>query len=255
MTTSPRLEATQLEEAQAQAQVPVNDGQQRFDAFANQIVIKDRDLTAPPGGEANGDAYIPAAAATGAWTGHEGEIALFIEGWVVLTILVGMSIYVEDEKQLLYFDGTDLIEIDSDAPEAIALAATPVISSRARTIKIPVVFGDFTAAATTEAISLIDVPAGTVLESVKLKHSIPFTGGGSTTMTLSVGNAGTPAKYATAFDVFQATGPLVFQVENLIGGESHTALSQIDVVATSDVNVNLLTAGAAEIWVTLRRAT
>ncbi|NIP67909.1 MAG: DUF2793 domain-containing protein, partial [Planctomycetales bacterium] len=37
--------------------------------------VIDKDLTAPPGSPSNGDRYIIPTGATGAWAGHETEIA------------------------------------------------------------------------------------------------------------------------------------------------------------------------------------
>lgn len=47
----------------------------RMSRFGFHLSIKSRVLTAPPGGEVAGDAYIPASPATGAWLGKEGQIA------------------------------------------------------------------------------------------------------------------------------------------------------------------------------------
>jgi hypothetical protein len=64
--------------------------------------VLDRDLTAPPGGPAEGDAYIVASPATGAWAGHESEIAFYFGGvWNFLgpTLAQGRGIWVADEGQ------------------------------------------------------------------------------------------------------------------------------------------------------------
>lgn len=66
--------------------------------------ILDRDLTAPPGGESEGDAYIPAATATGAWAGHEDDIAVYSEAaWYFLTPKQGWLFYIEDEAVISVF--------------------------------------------------------------------------------------------------------------------------------------------------------
>lgn len=60
--------------------------------------IKDRDLTAPPGSPAEGDAYIPATTATGLWAGHEDDIAVYTQSaWYFLTPKQGWLFYIEDE--------------------------------------------------------------------------------------------------------------------------------------------------------------
>lgn len=63
------------------------------------LSIKDRDLATPPTTPANGDTYIVAPAATGAWVGKSGQIALWDgTAWVFYAPRVGWSAYVEDEE-------------------------------------------------------------------------------------------------------------------------------------------------------------
>ena len=52
--------------------------------------ILDKDLTAPPGGELDGDIYIPSSVASGAWVGQEDKIAIYstFSGWVFLTPII-----------------------------------------------------------------------------------------------------------------------------------------------------------------------
>lgn len=64
--------------------------------------VKDRDLTAPPGSPVNGDRYLIAAGATGAWAGKDGQIAVRVSGaWEYYIPLVGWLVYVEDESLLV----------------------------------------------------------------------------------------------------------------------------------------------------------
>lgn len=56
-----------------------------------------RSLNAPPGSPAIGDAYLIAAAATGAWAGHSNEVSVWTaRGWEFIDFGVGRLIYVED---------------------------------------------------------------------------------------------------------------------------------------------------------------
>jgi len=95
------------------------------------------------------------------------------------------------------------------------------------------------------------VPAGTI-HAIKIKHSTNFTGGAIATCLLSVGIAGSVAKYASAFDVFQAASATAFQVSSTVGSESHTAAVQITCTMTSTVaNLSALTQGTVDIWALL----
>jgi len=65
------------------------------------LSVKSRSLTAPPATPVDGDRYIVAAGATGAWTGRDGEIAVWIGGtWEFHAPRIGWLCYVEDEDLL-----------------------------------------------------------------------------------------------------------------------------------------------------------
>lgn len=68
------------------------------------LSVLDRDLTAPPGGESNGDCYIVGASATGAWSGQDDDIAIYDgSNWVFYTPRIGYIAYLEDEEKLTAF--------------------------------------------------------------------------------------------------------------------------------------------------------
>ena len=68
------------------------------------LAVKDRDLTAPPGSPTAGDRYSVAAGATGAWAGHDGHVAVWINAaWTFYTPKVGLSALIEDESVLSIF--------------------------------------------------------------------------------------------------------------------------------------------------------
>lgn len=72
-----------------------------------QLAVLDRDLDTPPGSPAAGDRYLVAATATGAWAGHDGEVALYIGGaWRFYDPQPGWRCYVEDEDTFIYWNGT-----------------------------------------------------------------------------------------------------------------------------------------------------
>lgn len=73
-----------------------------LDALVQARMI-DKDLVAPPGGPAQGDAYIVGPAATGAWATHSGSIAIWQVGddlasaWAFITPHDGWRVYMTDE--------------------------------------------------------------------------------------------------------------------------------------------------------------
>lgn len=67
---------------------------QNFDILS----VLDKDLTAPPGGESVGDAYLVPAAATGDWSGEDEGIAIYTaQGYVFEDPRIGRRVLVEDE--------------------------------------------------------------------------------------------------------------------------------------------------------------
>jgi len=66
-------------------------------------LVLDRDLTAPPGSCADGATYLVDATATGAWAGHDGEMAVAVganavNGWLFVAVATeGAILFVDDE--------------------------------------------------------------------------------------------------------------------------------------------------------------
>ena len=77
--------------------------------FAYHLSVKDRDLTGPPGSPADGDSYIVAATATGAWAGKEKQVAVWdgISAWVFSGApREGWVASVDDEDVMIRYNGT-----------------------------------------------------------------------------------------------------------------------------------------------------
>lgn len=71
--------------------------------------VKDKDLATSPGSPADGDRYIVAAGATGAWAGQTGKLARYSSvqsAWEFYTPKEGWLAYVEDEDALYRHTGT-----------------------------------------------------------------------------------------------------------------------------------------------------
>lgn len=73
----------------------------RIGRFGFHLSVKDRDLASPPGSPVAGDAYIVAAAPTGAWADQAGKVAVWSgSAWAFGTPRVGWIAYIEDEEKL-----------------------------------------------------------------------------------------------------------------------------------------------------------
>lgn len=104
--TTSNLSLPYLAAAQAQKHVTVNDSLRALDAIV-QLLVLDRDLTAPPGSPADGDRYIAGASATGAWAGKDGQIAAWQDGaWGFYVPKAGWRAWVKDEGVGLVHDGS-----------------------------------------------------------------------------------------------------------------------------------------------------
>ncbi|CAN5209870.1 hypothetical protein BH10PSE7_BH10PSE7_03760 [soil metagenome] len=91
--------------AQAQKHVTHNEALQMIDAIL-QLGVISRGLAAPPGSPAEGDRYLIAASATGAWSGHDDELAIRLGGvWRFAVPQEGWRLWVAAESVLLVHDG------------------------------------------------------------------------------------------------------------------------------------------------------
>lgn len=110
MSDTPRYAMPLLDAAQAQKHVTVNEALARVDALAAGRVER-RDLSAPPAGPSDGDAFIVAPGATGDWAGQEGALALFLNGgWAFVAPWEGAEFWVAAERLRVTRDGGAWVE-------------------------------------------------------------------------------------------------------------------------------------------------
>jgi hypothetical protein len=91
--------------------------------------VKDKDLTAPPGSESNLDTYIPAATATGAWAGKEGNLAVYDSGLAAYKFYVpseGWSVHVNDEDTFYTYTGSAWVSGFRNINNTVIGAVTPL---------------------------------------------------------------------------------------------------------------------------------
>lgn len=105
MTTSPKLGLAYLVASQAQKEITHNEALNDLDCLV-QLAVLDQDLSAPPLSPSEGEAYIVASNATGAWAGQEGAIATYYAGWHFKAPRAGWLSFVQDEAKFYAFNGT-----------------------------------------------------------------------------------------------------------------------------------------------------
>lgn len=102
--TTPNLSLPELVASQAQPHVTLNNALRRLDALVQASVISQTNT--PPGSPAEGDTYIVGGSPTGAWAGHDGEIATLIGGgWTFTVPAAGWLVYDHDESAYYSCDG------------------------------------------------------------------------------------------------------------------------------------------------------
>ncbi|WP_428542845.1 DUF2793 domain-containing protein [Profundibacter sp.] len=106
MTNTPNLALPYLAAAQAQKHVTVNEALSQLDGLV-QLSVLDRDLASPPGSPTEGDRYLVAAGATGAWAGWDGDLVLFSGGaWLRLIPQTGWMAWDVTASELLVWNGS-----------------------------------------------------------------------------------------------------------------------------------------------------
>jgi hypothetical protein len=115
MATTPNISLDLLAANQNQKHVTANVSFRRLDALV-QLAVIDRGLTAPPGSPADGDRYLVASSATGAWAGWDLNITAYQDGaWVRLAPKEGWVCWVADENIMLVYDGATWVDLTAAA--------------------------------------------------------------------------------------------------------------------------------------------
>ena len=127
--TTPKLGLTELAAAQALPEARVNENIRWMEFFATGGGVKDRNLATPPGSPADGDAYLVAASATGAWSGQSGKVALYISTeWAFAPAIEGMRLYVNDEDVTIVYDGSAWSSLGGGGGSTPTLSVTVALS-------------------------------------------------------------------------------------------------------------------------------
>ena len=124
--TSPRLALPQLQPAQAQKHVTVNEALARLDILV-QMRVEALGETTPPASPAEGAAWGLGTGATGAWAGQDGSIAAFVSGgWIFFSPAAGWRVWDAGESALKIWNGTAwaLPEAERDNLDGIGIAVS-----------------------------------------------------------------------------------------------------------------------------------
>lgn len=104
--TTPILELSELQEASPLAHIIANTNFRLLEAFSGRLLVNITTAT-PPGSPAESDCYYVAASPTGAWVGHAGEVACYIQGaWYFWPVLTGHSYWNLGTSALIRWNGS-----------------------------------------------------------------------------------------------------------------------------------------------------
>jgi len=99
--------------SQAQKHITHNEAVRMLDALV-QFDVKSRTVVDPPVSPSAGDRYAVPVGATGAWSGHDGEITAFQDGaWAYMTPREGWTAWCEEESALLVHASSTWTELIS----------------------------------------------------------------------------------------------------------------------------------------------
>jgi len=102
---TPSLNLPFIMPSQAQKHVTHNQALEILDAVV-QLSVIDADASAPPSTPSEGDRHIVGPSPSGAWTGHEAEIAVARPGgWVFVAPAAGWLAWAQADARLMVFDG------------------------------------------------------------------------------------------------------------------------------------------------------
>lgn len=105
MDATSNLQLPFIMAAQAQKHVTHNEALRALDTVV-QLMVLDKDLSAPPGSPADGARYIVAASPTGDWSGQAGKVAAYQDGaWAFYAPREGWLAWAADEDALYVWTG------------------------------------------------------------------------------------------------------------------------------------------------------
>lgn len=108
-------------------------------------------------------------------------------------------------------------------------------------------FTSFSSASTATYQTIVTIPPGAVIHAAKIKQNIRINTGG-TYYTLSIGVIGDDEKYASAYDLTPATGPLVYQLSEDFNAENSDLPSPILGFVKSDDVTSNTASGNFDVW-------
>jgi len=200
--TTPNLALPYLAAAQAQKHVTVNEALDHLDGLV-QLSVTSSTLTAPPAAPVEGERYIVAASATGAWAGWDGSVGHYSGGaWLRLIPQAGWIAWDQAAgAMLVWTTGSAWTGLDV-AMGLLVRTATVQVCAGAAGSAINVATSEELLSSLTGAsvTSTITIPDRAIVLAVSTRSVTAVTG----TASYDCGIAGTPNKFGGSLGI--ATG-------------------------------------------------
>lgn len=238
--TTPNLSLPEIAASQAQKHVTHNEALNMLDAMV-QLSAIDRDLTAPPVSPADGDRYIPAPGATGAWLTWDLSIAAWQDGaWVRYQPREGWTCWVMDEDVLLAWNGSVwqnpstagaisfkdslfTLEDDADSSKKANFQLSGITTATTRTYTLPNVTG---------ALATLGALTQSFAGSTTFANAVNSLGTSTAASTTNVGTGATAAAATKTVNV--GTGGISTSITNInLGSALAGALGTFTVNSTT----------------------
>lgn len=116
MSVSNRLGITELTGTSTGRSAVVDEAIAKLEAGATFFAAKQVLLNAPPGSPAEGDLYVVGTAGSGAWSGHNKNVAIYYNAaWLFFTPFEGMFAWDQTSNSLKYYDGANWVAFTTGA--------------------------------------------------------------------------------------------------------------------------------------------
>ncbi len=141
------------------------------------------------------------------------------------------------------------ITVDADG-RITAAASGSAATGTAVWQKFTKTFADFSTAGTSNSLTLITLDAKSYVENYLIKHSTAFAGGALIGYSVDLGITGNTTLWHSTFNVFQATGNLVYvtQAAVLADPYRHVAVNVLLTANCGGANLDQATQGSVDVW-------
>lgn len=268
MADTPNLVLPYIQAAQAQKHVTHNEAIRLLDGMV-QLAVLSQTLTAPPGSPVDGDRYIVASGATGAWAIWDLNVAFWIDGaWVRLVPRVGWIAYSVADAAHYAWNGTAWVAFgggggstftdaaftltdDADATKIAKFEASGITTGTTRTYTLPNTTSELAVLAGTQTFSGTKTFSGTFTVSAATGTLVSSTatatanvGSGATlsgnTKTVNLGTAGVSGS-TTVVNIGSAVAGALGSL--VINSPTVTFASSVSAVAMASANLSALYVG------------